>query len=1091
MNGRDFFPNLTNQRATAAADHERRERCEGMPREAARDQYMACVMRAPGYGAEWYRAWAAGDDLPCVLEVGPAGLAVHAVASADTLRAPWTRVGTLAHAKARLEVALGTTTTADGRNTPSGPKGSRIAVGHRSATTAGLGAANGGGGGGGGGRRRSAGSGAAATVSTSATTWVLRFQSPSVCKAVWVAAVQQHVHRALPGPGIAALHARGDTRGWVDEQRLWQGACRSILGKKVKKAKQILAAAVAAARPPPPDDRHKVTEAREESAATGPVRPAPRRPHKPPPSSMLPSRAAPRPVVATEPVRHGSGKGAAIHSTPATAYLAAGRVGLLGGAAVGAGVFVVAVSGSADDGGLEVGDEVVAVDGDCCAGLDVGLVARLIAAASATVNGVDLEVTGNAVGLAALVLTTGADVAALEAAGGHDPTLAAAEAHVDVAVPSRVHVRRTDTTGCWELQLRPSPKPQPQSQPRSTARSKPTLGPRRLREMLSPATPPPPLPPPAGAQMAELLAKVSPSALGTILSDVRHEVHAAWSSPRRRRSICSAPPQGVRPVTITLEQNNSGSYGFTFTGGVECGQLPTVSRVRAVGVVQPAPRGLEVGDTILAINGHSLARATHDGTAALLRGHPLATLVVLGGRPAVGWGELDVESGMQMDEVPAEARDAQDESLANHNHDQVWSTSNHIPRLAGVRLHRCGGRGAADPFGVALAHVGAGCVVVRAAPGSDADRAGVAGAELIMVNGTDVTGLQLDEVEHCVATAGDTADFIFAVPSTTPQGRVGAAAPPGSTEPPVRAVKLKRRRGDSFGMTLAADDDGLTRVTRVAPGSPADGKVEADDCILAINARSLFGPHAADAMDDLKFEDTVTIEVQSHTSALLSQLLRQHPGAHLVETTLRSGTGGFGLQVVVADTAFGTLVRVVGVLEGSEAAEMGLVEEEDVIIEINGRPVGDLTHDAVLDALTVRPSNCHKSHCLASPAVTDTDGDVDDGVMAVEDSDSSTDEGDGSNDDHCSAIGNRDGSGRGMCASAVTLQLLRLRPRVAGLPRAVEISLDGAAAAPSVEVAEAIAPRGRARVCGAVGPPAPSSVGLSARAPLSQLQHVV
>jgi hypothetical protein len=111
---------------------------------------------------------------------------------------------------------------------------------------------------------------------------------------------------------------------------------------------------------------------------------------------------------------------------------------------------------------------------------------------------------------------------------------------------------------------------------------------------------------------------VTPSASPTKKAIGTLSVATSASSVGGRDSIVELDPRSLLNE-ITLVRNSSGSFGFTITGGVDFGDLPSISRVHNVSTVEATVRNLCAGDYILAINGVCLANATHDNTISLLR----------------------------------------------------------------------------------------------------------------------------------------------------------------------------------------------------------------------------------------------------------------------------------------------------------------------------------------------------------------------------------------------------------------------------------------------------------------------------------------
>lgn len=119
-----------------------------------------------------------------------------------------------------------------------------------------------------------------------------------------------------------------------------------------------------------------------------------------------------------------------------------------------------------------------------------------------------------------------------------------------------------------------------------------------------------------------------------------------------------------------------------------------------------------------------------------------------------------------------------------------------------------------------------------------------------------------------------------------------------------------------------------------------------------MNGKSLFGKQNAAALQDLRFDDVVKIEVQPHTSALLLMLLGEHAASEVREARLNPGPSGLGMQIVATSTSLGTSVCVVELAPDGIAATSELVHENDIILEINGIAASGLCPDEVMTRLS-------------------------------------------------------------------------------------------------------------------------------------------
>lgn len=78
-----------------------------MSAEDARDQFITCAMRSPTYGTEPYSCHWAADGAGCQLDIGPKGMLISTLGSAEgPVWAPWSQVHSAAHAKGELSFLL-------------------------------------------------------------------------------------------------------------------------------------------------------------------------------------------------------------------------------------------------------------------------------------------------------------------------------------------------------------------------------------------------------------------------------------------------------------------------------------------------------------------------------------------------------------------------------------------------------------------------------------------------------------------------------------------------------------------------------------------------------------------------------------------------------------------------------------------------------------------------------------------------------------------------------------------------------------------------------------------------------------------------
>lgn len=373
---------------------------------------------------------------------------------------------------------------------------------------------------------------------------------------------------------------------------------------------------------------------------------------------------------------------------------------------------------------------------------------------------------------------------------------------------------------------------------------------------------------------------------------------------------------------VTLVRNNAGSFGFTLTGGVDYGDLPSISRINNVSTVESTLCDLAVGDNILAINGVCLANATHDSTINLLRNSTdMLTLVLF---PSEGSGSMPSSSF-----------------------------------LLGAELTQ--GETGINGFGfttVPMADDTPGVVIRDVARGSDAEREHLsAGMHVLTVNGIDVSAGSIERVETLLtksATASLVArGTIVGNPALQMSRRqrhdsiMSAYDPSMMAEPVIlqKAVTMHKDQG-SFGMRLGVDKFGITRVLNVTPGTPAEGVVEIDDQIVSINGIEASGDTRKDALHQLVSCGDVELEilyqgelqeapfVDLNDSALVNVEFEQHEGA------------GLGIEIAAMPE---TGVYVHRLVDGGIAAGDGRIHEGDIILEVNGRPVYDQSTDEIMN----------------------------------------------------------------------------------------------------------------------------------------------
>ena len=384
---------------------------------------------------------------------------------------------------------------------------------------------------------------------------------------------------------------------------------------------------------------------------------------------------------------------------------------------------------------------------------------------------------------------------------------------------------------------------------------------------------------------------------------------------------------GVMPRSflneVTLVRNNAGSFGFTLTGGVDYGDLPSISRINNVSTVESTLCDLAVGDNILAINGVCLANATHDSTINLLRNSTdMLTLVLF----------------------PSEGSDSMPSSSF----------------LLGAELTQ--GETGVNGFGfttVSMAGDTPGVVIREVARGSDAEREHLsAGMHVLTVNGIDVSAGSIERVETLL-TKGSTASLvargtIVSNPALQMSRRqrhdsiMSAYDPSMMTAEPVilqKTVTMNKDQG-SFGMRLGVDKFGITRVLNVTPGTPAEGVVEIDDQIVSINGIEASGDTRKDALQQLVSCSVVELDI------LYQGELQEAPFVDLNDSALvnvefeRHEGEGLGIEIAAMPE---TGIYVHRLVDGGIAAGDGRIQEGDIILEVNGRPVYDQSTDEIMN----------------------------------------------------------------------------------------------------------------------------------------------
>lgn len=103
---------------------------------------------------------------------------------------------------------------------------------------------------------------------------------------------------------------------------------------------------------------------------------------------------------------------------------------------------------------------------------------------------------------------------------------------------------------------------------------------------------------------------------------------------KRNADLCKQNLRHIAPVTIVVERNAQGSFGFSVAGGIEDDLLPVVVLRPNVFPIVVSGELLSKGDEIVAVNGVSVAGSTHDRMIELIKSAgQRVTLSVLKRRP--------------------------------------------------------------------------------------------------------------------------------------------------------------------------------------------------------------------------------------------------------------------------------------------------------------------------------------------------------------------------------------------------------------------------------------------------------------------------
>jgi len=162
-----------------------------------------------------------------------------------------------------------------------------------------------------------------------------------------------------------------------------------------------------------------------------------------------------------------------------------------------------------------------------------------------------------------------------------------------------------------------------------------------------------------------------------------------------------------------------------------------------------------------------------------------------------------------------------------------------------------------------------------------------------------------------------------------------------------RTVSLKRdAEGESWGMQLEGRSEG-SRVRSVAAGSPAanTGAVHPGDDIVTVNGEGVWHKKSKEIEEMFKdAEESILLEVQDHFSLVEDDVVAE-PFRRRV--CLARGDLGLGIEVWGDEAPF----QISNVVDGKVAARSKNVFIQDVIVEVNGKPVKGLTHDNVIDLI--------------------------------------------------------------------------------------------------------------------------------------------
>ena len=138
----------------------------------------------------------------------------------------------------------------------------------------------------------------------------------------------------------------------------------------------------------------------------------------------------------------------------------------------------------------------------------------------------------------------------------------------------------------------------------------------------------------------------------------------------------------------------------------------------------------------------------------------------------------------------------------------------------------------------------------------------------------------------------------------------------------------------SFGFGMGTSEDGEKIISKVNESGPASGKLAIDDVILSINGMNAFPLTHAEAIAEISSGLKVSFEVERVPGAARRFTV-------VISRNTMTESFGFGLGTSETNEKIVSSVRAGGPSDGK-------LVQEDVIIEINGNDVTELSHQETI-----------------------------------------------------------------------------------------------------------------------------------------------